>query len=633
MADSSISEYYKVSFVTTRSKDIPSTLKYTGGLIIASDLTMLPHPKSLWFRGSLIASGYGFPSTEDMENAKQLGSYFNKIIGGPDGVGYYAFINGYSWTYNGVTYQGKSIYDRLQDGYTWTNNVYSYLQSAYAYSLNYTSATYGYITAAYNTISDNVDQSFKNVQSYIDSNKAYSYAYTRNWVERIIGGAPDILDSLVEIAYWLKENQTLGMSTVDSIMNIENTYITHDAPIEAQNENGTKVTYTYLSQYSTYTYIDKDTSKEKEGKTWKETTYSYYVDYVIGDDGNKIYDRNEFGDKQIFQEEVKGYTITYIPQTYIVGTNAVKDSQVSTIFGGHNLQDILTRIMDPYPYQLPKITITYVDDVSIEEFNNSYIEPNTISINSIKCHIDLKDAKSVDTISPYQTVYCNVKNYENLNISESTDQVLDKNPITIKSEYTDISLPGDYILVNAFNISYGPAILKEYPQLIDLVNPKVYDEEHAYPEGTDKVQSNSIIAKIRYKAFWNCGDSTDGFIVPSTDEQLSNSNYEYIVSDNLTSIKFTSDSDKLWVAIPYIDDTDNHNQYQYFIKEIWLCDTKTNTKQNILQTMTSSDIIKIETLQDPITHNGIEYKITTIENREFLMGSDYNIKIILGYNN
>ena len=63
------SDFYKVSFVTTKSVNIPKLLKQTGGLIVMSNTDDFKcavdpahgvhHPKSLWFRGEMIASGYG----------------------------------------------------------------------------------------------------------------------------------------------------------------------------------------------------------------------------------------------------------------------------------------------------------------------------------------------------------------------------------------------------------------------------------------------------------------------------------------------------------------------------------------------------------------------------------------------
>ena len=55
-----ISEYNKVSFITSSSTKIPKMLNRTGSLIVLSSILSNNHKRtSLWLRGNLIASGWG----------------------------------------------------------------------------------------------------------------------------------------------------------------------------------------------------------------------------------------------------------------------------------------------------------------------------------------------------------------------------------------------------------------------------------------------------------------------------------------------------------------------------------------------------------------------------------------------
>ena len=88
------SDFYKVSFITTKSINIPKLLKQTGGLIVMSNTddfrcTVNPehgvhHPKSLWFRGEMIASGYGALCEQERNNLTYLAGAYDVIFEGID---------------------------------------------------------------------------------------------------------------------------------------------------------------------------------------------------------------------------------------------------------------------------------------------------------------------------------------------------------------------------------------------------------------------------------------------------------------------------------------------------------------------------------------------------------------------
>lgn len=611
MANSSIvSDYYKVSFITTRSKNIPSMLKNTGGLIIASDLDTLYHDRSLWFRGRLIASGYGFPMQSDLDNANWAGTYLTYLLGGPDGIGAYAFMPGYIYygTY-GETYYGSSVWDRITTSNTYLlkeiNNAYTY--AIYAYNSAY--LAYTTLSYAYTTLSYNVDKSFENTYSYINQTKDDSYTYTRQWVERILGGSTDILDSLVEISYWLSKDRELGLDTVKSVLNIENTYITHDEPVAIPfsyiDQNGelqkTVYYYTYVSTYSTYNQYDTDHPKIG--------TYTYYIDYIIGDDGQKIYenDPNYSGNgHEIYHELTYGTYTYYNSYIGIYGMNAMHDYQISTIFNDHKLDDVLKCLIEPYPYKKPSFVISYIgDECTYNKDYIYYIEPKTLSI-----PLDIV----ISNNDSYNTYFINFMDFEGGSVGNSLTTLSNLKQHLL---FTNVNIDDEYKLAYA-NILYDDAIPHPYPQL-EKLDPPVIDND-GFKKYEESLPSENIVTiKVSDKIFWAEGNSDEGFVFDINIEN--NSNYGFIVDNKFEEATFSSNSDMLWIAIPK----------NYDIKCMLIIDKHTHIIQNFLTVISESDVI-IET-NNTTVRNDIEYNIYQFENKEFLMGSDYKISIELEKNN
>ena len=86
-----ISEYNKVSFITSSSTKIPKMLNRTGSLIVLSSNLSNSHKRtSLWLRGNLIASGWGLEKEENMNNAEWIAMSYNPIFSQTFGMSYFS---------------------------------------------------------------------------------------------------------------------------------------------------------------------------------------------------------------------------------------------------------------------------------------------------------------------------------------------------------------------------------------------------------------------------------------------------------------------------------------------------------------------------------------------------------------
>ena len=85
-----ISEYAKVSFITTKSGRIPNMLKHTGALVVMNDVSTGSNNRhSLWLRGNLIGSGWGFSKEEYMKNGEWFAQSYNPIFSPSSGASYF----------------------------------------------------------------------------------------------------------------------------------------------------------------------------------------------------------------------------------------------------------------------------------------------------------------------------------------------------------------------------------------------------------------------------------------------------------------------------------------------------------------------------------------------------------------
>lgn len=206
-------EFYRVSFITTSSVNIPRLLRQTGGLIIMSNTDGkecfvnpqhgVHNPKSIWFRGNHIASGYGAICEEERQDLTYLAGTYNALF--------------------------KGIDDRFKDVSDTMFSYYVEFQNAMSYAY-----------------------------SEIDRVKTESYLYTDQQIEKLIGCAPTTLDTLGEIAHWLEHDKELGLDTVTHVKDISSSYVTHEEP----DEND----FVYLT-YNGWKVVEKE-EHDEHGHTY-----------------------------------------------------------------------------------------------------------------------------------------------------------------------------------------------------------------------------------------------------------------------------------------------------------------------------------------------------------------------------
>jgi hypothetical protein len=230
------SDFYKVSFITTSSANIPKLLKQTGGLIVMNetdDIQCTVNPshgthsrKSIWFRGDHIASGYGVSCVEERNNLTYLAGSYGSLFTGID--------------------------DRFSEYSYWLNTYNQDFLNAYAYGV-----------------------------LEHDRIKNESYCYTTNTINNLIGCAPETLDTLGEIAHWLEHDQELGLDTVQRINQIAVSYITHD---HEHSDDESEVSYAYMSDKSFKLVANSYSDSHKhEGDTEQGGVFSYEM-YTVEED-------------------------------------------------------------------------------------------------------------------------------------------------------------------------------------------------------------------------------------------------------------------------------------------------------------------------------------------------------------
>lgn len=489
-------EYYKVSFVTTHSKSMPSMLKYTGSLIVMSDLstkdpTTNKNGMSIWLRGEHIASGWGLSSSYRADNATWLADSYNRIFGPVSTKGAEEFDPESST--NKDNFEDSPTYENAKDGALAKKPISLYNRFEFTYNhieetkkniydkINQNSDSQSHTNDEIKKLINDVDNKHTNkedeLEKEIDNTREACYTYTTSSIEKLIGNAPSTLDTLGEIADWLNHARSLGMDTVDAIVNIKNSYITHEAP----DANG----YTYLSTYTYHIKKDEDNprtgniySYDKETGEWIETseTYTYY-DYVVD-------------------------------QTY---TNAMKSTQISTPFEEHQLSEILKRIITPYPYATPSITMKTIDNVDVDVWQEEVVPVGTSLSNMIGvCNIDLNDSSELTNIT--------INNISNKVLNCNADANEPDTEYTLNiGDFTSM-IPGTFTVFQYSTNDYGAAIHQEYPQLVGIEGTPVYDDDHKYEAGTEtKELTNKEISKtFKYAFYTKTTQGMDDLITDAT---------------------------------------------------------------------------------------------------------------------
>lgn len=485
MANNYNNEYYKVGFVTTHSGTMPSMLKYTGNLIVMTDLSS-KDPRSnknrlsLWLRGEEIASGLGFANSYMLDNSTWWSKSYNDIMG-PDGAQFFypSYYNNNvydSKTYSeadGATYCPISIENRL-------DFTYAYIQDTayelYTQMTTYNSSQQGTINklnGRINDLSSYVSYSYSYTLKYIKDSYSSALTYTDYRIRSLIGEAPETLDTLGEIAYWLRNAQSLGMDTVKEIMKVKNNMITHDEPIVAQDiKQDDSAAYTYMSLKSTYTEMSDEKIRE-------EVTYSYVPD-GLDENGNVKYIKVESGTYAVygFKEVEKGF-------------NAITSYQVCSPFGNHQLSEILKRLVVPYPYEYPHVYIESIDGVEVSEWMKTPV-PVGSTLSNLECVCRVKD---------------NDCTFSSITLNGSMTSINDKTEkykATIGGQYS-ATVPSTIEIISAYALNVTKVELQEYPQLKGL-DPKVIDTDDVLPTGMQELSFATTISKDFKYAFYISGN-------------------------------------------------------------------------------------------------------------------------------
>lgn len=583
-----LNEYYKVSFYTTHSRNIPQLLKQTGGLIIMSEVDN-EHRKSIWFRGDLIASGYGFTNPQMVIDASWffnrggdtiMGTY-NNVFGGPYGANTFnttymineghtdepgIYNNDYS-VYGRLTYINEiyipATYEKLAGNVSYVQDnlisvytdTWSYMQSSYAIlsdEISYLDKTLvdtftytqDYILSSYLSLYDDLldmhqemNDRFKNTYNVCNSYLTLAINYTNSQINKLIGEAPDTLDTLAEISYMLAKAKDDGINTVKEIVNIKNNYITHDA----LDKNG----FTYMSEYSTMEVPHTGVGEYyyEDGKKYYPGSYSY-----IDADGNSqtVDPKNVEWINWVENNWHKDtYEYTFYEEEPL-GKNAIKDNQVSTHYNNVELDKILDLLLQPYPYQTPIAYITKIGTKTPEEYGPVEIGTRINTRFEIYTYVgdssNLIQIKSVSPSGMYNDNSLRVINKQpgSLPTLEMSNQVM-----------LDLSKEGWNIVSQGTQISYSDAVHQPWPQLKTL-DPPIYDDKNVFYSATYTYTQSNIGINAYYRTVYgSCNEENSNII---TGETFTNAKFEnadgFFIDDKVLEYDWHNDNSIFWFSIP-----------------------------------------------------------------------------------
>lgn len=575
-----ISEYNKVSFITSSSTKIPKMLNRTGSLIVLSSNLSNGHKRtSLWLRGNLIASGWGLEKEENMNNAEWIAMSYNPIFSQTFGMSYFSPEEDVVETIDNP----RSVEMWLKHNHNYTdtcyNNLYTYASDQFTKinkDINGIKTDIGNIDVKLNKYKDET-------YTYVATAKENCYTYTKYWVDRIIGGAPDFLDSLDEIKNFLKNDRENHMATLAKIQNIDKYSVKREDEVSYDGK-----LYTYISTKSSYEYVDK--SKTYEG------TYEYIT---YDNNGNPI-------------KNIGTYTY-YGTSVYEGGQVSLNSFQVCTGEKWKNtpLDKLLNLLVEPYPYKKPVLNSVVINDVSLEDWANEVIEYNSkVNLNTIGLDISLNDASST-TLTFENSILKNTASLANglNNVTGLLNSIstVTNNPTT-KAEALNL-INKEYTL-NAnmkYQFNHGKANVNLYPQLKSL---DIEDRDHAFAEGlTEKTYFPKINKKFSFKVFWGITDQS----VPITANGLSGQSNKLIDSKESTGqLKITNLSGQyiIWVALPgpLFDNS-------RVIMKSW--------NSGIENDITEINSVMLKNhISDKYVYNGVQYKTFYLENIEYTMFAD-----------
>lgn len=577
------SDFYKVSFVTTKSINIPKLLKQTGGLIVMSNTddfkcTVNPehgahHPKSLWFRGEMIASGYGALCEQERNNLTYLAGAYDVIFGGID----------------------KGFIDLS----TWLNAYYGEFKNAMSYA-------YG----------------------EIDRVKQESYSYATSQIKNIIGCAPETLDTLGEIAHWLEHDKQIGLDTVSHVKEIASSYVwynqeetpsywTSREPIDTTKvRNYNK--YSYIGEYGwdieeTVVYYGPGHIDNTEGAYLVQDSNGQYVVKVpiLDDNGNHTYEMGANNiptylykycsyDPGMVSTSFDSFTTVYS------GIIAMKDYQISTHYNTNpTLGTVLDCLLDPYPYTKPQVRIL--------SYSPTYFEIGKNTTVTIDYEYKVNDAELLTTINTVNINASYMTSGIYTEIAPVTPTVIGFNNIGNKITYT---------------YNYTKAKQQYYPQLLKAGIQHLCDDGKWTMIGIGSgVYDLKIYGLLKiYSNVYTPGNIN---LIPYSKEGILNGNSEYIydwgntdkITVNMGQFTFNEAHDTIWYAVPT-----SHYNYHAYIKNIHSgimtpLDIKNSNDNNILLHYVKQTNIP--------WYGDIQYSVYYLNNNRTTMANDYELVIEL----
>lgn len=589
---SQISEYNKVSFITSKSPKMPKLLKETGSLIVLSELTKEKRI-SLWLRNNVIASGWGLSTRELMNNAEWISKSYNPIFSPTSsGMTYFMPLENIEDTEEIITNDNGEIVGRPQS-----------IHMLLSYGIKFTTK-YGDILKEK---IDNIEGNNTSIKNDIDNiknelipeTKTYcctyaseiankvkneSFAYTKYWADRIVGGAPDFLDSLGEIKEFLKKNEENDMNVFKKVSDLDKYSIKRK-----EEENG----FSYLKDTITYTYYEKET-----------VTYTY-IGY--NPDGTSY--------------KAEGTYVKNNEKTYNGGKIAIDSNMINSGIGDIQLDILLKSLLQPYPYKKPELVEYTINDLKPEEYYDDTFEYGSehikFGISNFKININ---KNSSITISNFKLSNDNGQTNEYVNIEDgkliSVQNILNSNneiPEIPKGNSSLDDILKYYNIYTGYVFEYGKAEPQPYPQLKELeiedISAKL-DTKHAFESG---VISNNFDIPIRkrfsYKVFWGISNE-----LPKTNEELVSQNSKFITSkDSTGKLYISNDSQNIWVGLPF-DFSDKQSFNPKIFMKSWISGIE-NDITDVNTNMWSST--KFDNTIPTILHNGIKYYIYSLKNESY----------------
>ena len=555
-------------------------LNRTGSLIVLSSNLSNNHKRtSLWLRGNLIASGWGLEKEENMNNAEWIAMSYNPIFSQTFGMSYFS-----------PEEDVVETIDNPRSVEMWLKHNHNYTDTCYNNLYKYASDQFTNINENIKNINNNIGNIDVKLNKYKDETYSYvatvkenCYTYTKYWVDRIIGGAPDFLDSLDEIKNFLKNDRENNMATLSKIQNIDKYSVKREDEVSYDGK-----LYTYISTKSTYEYVDK--SKAYEG-TYEYVTYD--------GDGNPI-------------KNTGTYTY-YGTSVYEGGQISLNSFQVCTGEKWKNtpLDKLLNLLVEPYLYKKPVLNSVVINDVSLEDWSNEVIEyDSNVNLNTIGLDISLNDASSA-TLEFENSILNNTASLtdglNNVTGLLNSISIISKNP-TNKAEALDL-INKEYTLNSnmKYQFNHGKANVNLYPQLKSL---NIEDRDHAFAEGlTEKTDFPKINKKFSFKVFWGITDQS----APTTANELSGQSSKFIDSKESTGpLKISNLVGQyiIWVALPS-PLFDNSK----VVMKSW--------NSGIENDITEIDSVMLKKhISEKYVYNGAQYKTFYLENIEYTMFAD-----------